>query len=99
MPSFFFDDFNCKNFRWDYPVVNYNGNEITRLDNKLNFDIKASTTSTYCLGNPSNRPSTLDIAVIKRVTFKPYRDKPSSGLIENGPSAGGSPNPTIKISD
>ncbi|GBP26551.1 hypothetical protein EVAR_86054_1 [Eumeta japonica] len=62
-----FDDFNFKNPRWRYPVANCVGNKLIRLENKLNYEIIVLSSSTYYPGNPSNRPSMLDITIVKGI--------------------------------
>ncbi|GBP00462.1 hypothetical protein EVAR_1000_1 [Eumeta japonica] len=42
-----FGDFNCKNPRWDYPIFNYNGNKLIQLEDRLNFEPIAPSTSIY----------------------------------------------------
>ncbi|GBP41389.1 RNA-directed DNA polymerase from mobile element jockey [Eumeta japonica] len=98
-------DFNCRNSRWDYPVANYSGNELERLEDKLNFEIMAPSTSAYYPGDPCNRSSMLDIAIINGAVFNaicietfPYLDSDHLPvLLRMGLPAGRSLNPTIKI--
>ncbi|GBP56440.1 RNA-directed DNA polymerase from mobile element jockey [Eumeta japonica] len=64
-----FRDFNCKNSRWYCPTTNYNGNKPIRLENRLDFEIIAPSTSSYYPDIVTNRPSTFDIALTKGVAL------------------------------
>ncbi|GBP36446.1 Probable RNA-directed DNA polymerase from transposon BS [Eumeta japonica] len=48
-----FGDFNCKNPRWGCPVLDYNGDKLDRLQDRLDFEIIAPPTATHF---PHNRP-------------------------------------------
>ncbi|GBP77462.1 RNA-directed DNA polymerase from mobile element jockey [Eumeta japonica] len=60
-----FGDFNYKNHRWGCPTINYNGDKLNRLEDRLDFEIIAPSTSTYFPNIITNRPSTLDIALTR----------------------------------
>ncbi|GBP55075.1 RNA-directed DNA polymerase from mobile element jockey [Eumeta japonica] len=60
-----FGDFNCKNPRWGCPVLDYNGNKLDELQDRLEFEIIAPSTATYYPHNVTYRPSTIDIALTK----------------------------------
>ncbi|GBP60466.1 RNA-directed DNA polymerase from mobile element jockey [Eumeta japonica] len=102
-----FGDFNCKNPRWGCPVLDYNGNKLDQLQDRLEFEIIAPSTATHYPHNVTHRPSTIDIALTKGVALNLNRietlQKLTSDhrpvLLKMGPPDGGRPNPTCKITD
>ncbi|GBO99308.1 RNA-directed DNA polymerase from mobile element jockey [Eumeta japonica] len=102
-----FGDFNCKNPRWGCPVLDYNGNKLDQLQDRLEFEIIAPSVATHYPHNVTHRPSTIDIALTKGVVLNLNRietlHKLTSDhrlvLLKMGPPDGGRPNPTCKITD
>ncbi|GBP59433.1 RNA-directed DNA polymerase from mobile element jockey [Eumeta japonica] len=102
-----FGDFNCKNPRWGCSVLDYNGNKLDQLQDRLEFEIIASSTATHYPHNVTHRPSTIDIALTKGVALNLNRietlQKLTSDrrpvLLKMGPPDGGRPNPNCKITD
>ncbi|GBP97734.1 RNA-directed DNA polymerase from mobile element jockey [Eumeta japonica] len=64
-----FGDFNCKSTRWRCPSNSYNGDKLNRLEDRLDSEIIEPSTSTYFPNIVTNRPSTLDIGLIKGVAL------------------------------
>ncbi|GBP86548.1 RNA-directed DNA polymerase from mobile element jockey [Eumeta japonica] len=102
-----FGDFNCKNPRWGCPVLDYNGDKLDRLQDRLEFEIIAPSTATHFPHNVTHRPSTIDIALTKGValnlnqieTLHKLTSDHRPVLLKMGPPDGGRPNPTCKITD
>ncbi|GBP32093.1 RNA-directed DNA polymerase from mobile element jockey [Eumeta japonica] len=102
-----FGDFNCKNPRWGCPVLDYNGDKLDRLQDRLDFEIIAPPTATHFPHNVTHRPSTIDIALTKGValnlnqieTLHKLTSDHRPVLLKMGPPDGGRPNPTRKITD
>ncbi|GBP60531.1 RNA-directed DNA polymerase from mobile element jockey [Eumeta japonica] len=100
-----FDDFNSKNPRWSCPVINYSTNKLIRPQSRLDFEIIAPPTSINFPDTPSNKPSTLNIAITKGVapnvshieTLHRFISDHCPVLLKMGPHDGGSSNTTIKI--
>ncbi|GBP33047.1 Probable RNA-directed DNA polymerase from transposon BS [Eumeta japonica] len=57
--------------RKECTVANYIGNELVRLENKLNYEFKiiAHLTPIHFLNNPTKRTSTLDVSLVTSVAF------------------------------
>ncbi|GBP79610.1 hypothetical protein EVAR_98750_1 [Eumeta japonica] len=52
-----FGDFNCKNPKWGCPITNYNGDNLTQLVDRLEFEIIApSCRPTIPTPQPINPP-------------------------------------------
>ncbi|GBP67647.1 RNA-directed DNA polymerase from mobile element jockey [Eumeta japonica] len=100
-----FGDFNCKNPRWGCPVLDYNGDKLDRLQDRLEFEIIAPSTATHFPHNVTHRPSTIDIALTKGValnlnqieTLHKLTSDHRPVLLKMGPPDGGRPNPTYEI--
>ncbi|GBP64857.1 hypothetical protein EVAR_89936_1 [Eumeta japonica] len=98
-----FGDFNSKSPRWDCTITNYNGDKLIQLEDRLEFEIIAPSTSTYYPDIVTNRASTLDIALIKGVALNWNCIETlcclQPVLLKMGLPDGGSLNPTLKITD
>ncbi|GBP13421.1 RNA-directed DNA polymerase from mobile element jockey [Eumeta japonica] len=96
-------NFNCKSPRWSCPTTNYNGDKLNQLEDKLNLEI----TAPYYPDIATNRPSTLDTALTKEVvlnlncidTLHDLFSEHRPVVLKMGLPDGGSPNPTLKITD
>ncbi|GBP78854.1 Probable RNA-directed DNA polymerase from transposon BS [Eumeta japonica] len=64
-----FGDFSCKNVRWGCPSNNYNGIKLDELEDRLDFEIIAPSTSTCFPHVVTHRPLTIDIALTKGVAL------------------------------